>query len=999
MTPEHWQVMERLYHEARERDPSERSAFLQSACAGNQSLRAEVESLLACRDQAGGFLEAPSHELAAIADAAAQRASDETSASEAVTSGFLRHRPWWVWCCSLPLIVASATMYFLVFAAPQPAGWYLKPVKADGRAVAYRVIGVAGGTAAERAGFDVDDLISVADVERFVREQQPDLSYRFDVIRAGRRRTCTLTLGGKDWTYWRGPEGLRRLAATAASVAYLALAGILFFARPRDRAARWGALLFAQIGLYMMSAAYHPRFAPEAAYVFRTLPLPLGVLILLALSLSATIPAGVFGFCAVFPRPLPLSSHRWWPWWLILVAVVATAGIDLAFVWLPVYAGPDRPDVPRPVLAEGMALGVLFLAWALALFVRSYRRIERPSERRRLRLVGAGLAISASALIVSIVLMIPLPAIEWVQDRSFWQFTRLLLLSTAALCMAYAILRHRVFDIRVIVRLGLRYAAARGVLLSVVPAAALVLGLDVVVHRNQSVSEIAAQRGLLYLALGAAAAALHVKRKTWMDALDRRFFRERYDAYRLLGGVTDDVRRSASFDEAARHVITRIDDALHPESVSLMVRKPDDTAYRSVASASDPPPPIPAGARLVGLMRLLNKPLENSQSGTGWLQQQLPRTEVALLRRARAEWLFPVSLRQMGTEAFLLLGPKRSEEPYSREDRELLEAVTASLGLLLDRPSPDGFAECSRCGRCYDLGPIRCADDEGTLVKSPYSRTIAGRYRFDRCLGRGGMGVVYDAFDTELKRQVAVKVIRPDLTASPGAVARFRREARTAAQLSHPNVVSVYDFGVAEDDRAYLVMELLTGRTLREDLRERGRLDSARALKILRGVSAAVALAHDRGLIHRDLKPENIFLVQSEGEEGAKILDFGLVKPLNPGATDTLSGTLPGALVGTPAYMSPEQLRHETPAESWDVWALAVIAFEVLTGAYPFVFADDRRSALASLDCVPTVDPPAALPPTAREFFERAFAPDRARRPASARQLIDELEVVLQHLA
>lgn len=265
MTPEHWQVIERLYHEARERDPSERSAFLQSACAGNQSLRAEVESLLACRDRAGGFLEVPSHELPAIADAAAQRASDERSASEDVTSGFLGHRPWWVWCCSLPLIVASATMYFLVFAAPQPAGWYLKPVKADGRAIAYRVIAVAGGTAAGRAGFDVDDLISVADVERFVRGQQPDLSYRFDVIRAGRHQTCTLTLGGKDWTYWRGPEGLRRLAATAASVAYLALAGILFFARPRDRAARWGALLFAQIGLYMMSAAYHPRFAPEAA--------------------------------------------------------------------------------------------------------------------------------------------------------------------------------------------------------------------------------------------------------------------------------------------------------------------------------------------------------------------------------------------------------------------------------------------------------------------------------------------------------------------------------------------------------------------------------------------------------------------------------------------------------------------------------------------------------------------------------------------------------------
>ena len=97
--------------------------------------------------------------------------------------------------------------------------------------------------------------------------------------------------------------------------------------------------------------------------------------------------------------------------------------------------------------------------------------------------------------------------------------------------------------------------------------------------------------------------------------------------------------------------------------------------------------------------------------------------------------------------------------------------------------------------------------------------------------------------------------------------------------------------------------------------------------------------------------------------------------------------------------MSPEQLRHDKPAESWDVWALAVIAFEVLTGTYPLVFAGDRRSALASLDRMPTVDPPAALPPTAREFFARALAPDRAQRPASTRQLIDELEVVLQNLA
>jgi serine/threonine-protein kinase len=245
------------------------------------------------------------------------------------------------------------------------------------------------------------------------------------------------------------------------------------------------------------------------------------------------------------------------------------------------------------------------------------------------------------------------------------------------------------------------------------------------------------------------------------------------------------------------------------------------------------------------------------------------------------------------------------------------------------------------------------------------------------------MGVVYEAFDVELKRQVAVKVIRPELLASADALARFRREARTAARLFHPGVVTVYDFGVADDGRAYLVMELLNGRTLREELRERGRLDPRTVLDILRGVCGAVALAHENGLVHRDLKPENIFLAQSGQRQAAKILDFGLAKPLEPGATVTVAPTLPGAVIGTPAYMSPEQLRGDEPAEGWDVWALAVVAFEMLTGAHLFPLSGHPRSALAGgRNRAPSLDVP-ALAGASRVFFERAFAPDCSRRPAS----------------
>jgi hypothetical protein len=720
MTAERSQEIERLYHEARAREPSKRSAFLDRACAGDESLRGEVESLLAWREQAAGFLEAPDRDPAS--PAAGRKESATPTASTAGGPGFVRRRPWWVWCCALPSVVAAASMYFLAFTGPEAAGWKLKVVRADGRPAGYEVVGISRDTAAARAGFEVGDLMAIADIERFVREQRPAVGYRFEVVHAGRRQTRALTLGRKDGTYWRGRDGLRRLAVVLASAAHLALAGILLFTRPRDRAARWGALLFAQLGFYLAGTLTPARFAPEVAHVLRDLPLPIGVLICVARSLSATIPAGAFGFCAVFPKPLPLSNHRWWPEWLILVALFATTGIDLEFLWLPVYAGPYGPEVPRFALEEVMVLGVIFVAWALVLFASSYHRIERPNERRRLRLVVAGFAVTASTVTVHIFLM--WASVEPGQLMASWQFASVFLLSAAALCTTYAILRHRVFDIHVIVRLGLRYAAARGVLLSVVPAVALVLALDVLMHRNQPVREIAAERGLAYLALVGGALALHLKRTSWMDAIDRRFFRERYDAYRLLAGVADDVRRSGSFDEAGRHVIARIDEALHPESASLMVSKPGDPGFHSVVAIGNPPSPIPAGARLVGLARVLGKPLENAQAGTGWLQQQLPRVEVEFLRRARVEWLFPVSLRETGTQAFLLLGPKRSEEPYSREDRDLLGAVTASLGLLVERPGPAGFAECSTCGTCYDQESAHCPGDDGALVKSPYPRTI-----------------------------------------------------------------------------------------------------------------------------------------------------------------------------------------------------------------------------------------------------------------------------------
>jgi serine/threonine-protein kinase len=238
------------------------------------------------------------------------------------------------------------------------------------------------------------------------------------------------------------------------------------------------------------------------------------------------------------------------------------------------------------------------------------------------------------------------------------------------------------------------------------------------------------------------------------------------------------------------------------------------------------------------------------------------------------------------------------------------------------------------------------------------------------------MGVVYEAVDLTLDRRVAVKLIRNELVGSDTAIRRFEMEARAAAGFSHPNVITVHDFDTGDGRCAMIVMELLTGHTLRAELTGNPLPDS-RVLSIIGQVSDATDAAHARRLLHRDLKPENIFLLAGTSDR-LKILDFGIAKPLD--AAGTGMTTLDGALLGTPRYMSPEQLRGEVPATAWDVWAIGVIAYEMLTGAHPF--GGPR--------------PPAGTIPSSLDtFFKRVFASDVADRPATARDLKTQLERAL----
>jgi tRNA A-37 threonylcarbamoyl transferase component Bud32 len=448
----------------------------------------------------------------------------------------------------------------------------------------------------------------------------------------------------------------------------------------------------------------------------------------------------------------------------------------------------------------------------------------------------------------------------------------------------------------------------------------------------------------------------------------------------------------------------------------------------------------------MGLLRLLKKPLDLDPDDAGRLAQDLPDPERALLARGPIELLVPIAMQQDGQwdgqsdgqrdaqhEALIALGPRRSEEPFSQEDHDLLSAVADSLAMVLDRaPALENASqaktlqvkplvqpqtrrqarlsvkpgiqpeiqarECPTCGTCFDDDVDRCAADDTETVALMLPRRLADRYRLDRRMARGGMGTVYEAFDQALDRRVAAKVLRPELLHHTDAAKRFEREARLVASLTHPHIVTVHDFGVTQTGSGFLVMERLEGNTLRARLAKGLQFAPDDALRTLRAVSSAVEFAHQRQLVHRDLKPENIFLVRGHDAltmDAPKVLDFGLARALAPQASSSYDGlTQPGMLVGTPQYMPPEQLRGETATAAWDLWALALIAYEILTGVLPFA-GQLGTAAIAGREAAIAASLNGSLA-TARDTFARALALDSDARFPTASALIEALQQALK---
>jgi serine/threonine-protein kinase len=271
------------------------------------------------------------------------------------------------------------------------------------------------------------------------------------------------------------------------------------------------------------------------------------------------------------------------------------------------------------------------------------------------------------------------------------------------------------------------------------------------------------------------------------------------------------------------------------------------------------------------------------------------------------------------------------------------------------------------------------------LVKS--GALVSDRYRLEEPLASGGMGTVWRALHIELDSQVALKMLSPELLQTPSGEKRFRREAQAAAKLRSSHIVKVIDYGVFEG-QPFLVMELLRGTDLATRLAESKKLPPDECLAILDAVAKALQVAHDAGIIHRDLKPANIFLEQMGDDVVVKVLDFGIAKDLRSKAA---SGTTDSGMLGSPCYMSPEQVWGDDVSVRTDTWAMAVVAYELLTGVNPF-----QHDVLAKVfDRIVKAKIPSArehtpeLPEGVDVFFEQGLARDPADRFPSAKALAD----------
>jgi hypothetical protein len=727
--------------------------------------------------------------------------------------------------------------------------------------------------------------------------------------------------------------------------------------------------------------------------------------------------AGPFAFPTIalailyFPTPSPrLARYRMLHMVPFLAAAPMIAGGAMTALYLTgVDAARDAAvwDATHP--------GVFYASFAAALGinvvavgegVHRYRFNHNANERRRIRMalytgVPGILAYAVKDGVPIVARLAGSVAPEWPRPV---EIVLQLLILLPAFGLVYAVGVARVLGPRIVLRRSLQYALANRSLtvLTALPAVALIVSLAG--NPEARIRDVFTSVYMVLLALSIAAFVYRERARQW---LDERFFRQEYDARKILVSLASRVRFETDPSDLAAMVVNQIDEALHPDMLAILVSGIEEQRLTPVTVLHGSAESLAIDGGLVSMLRWSDEPLEVFIGDPRSPVRRLPAEEQEWLECTQAVLLVPVVAQDKSLVGVIVLGERRSEEAYTAEDRQLLASIAAQVGLGFDvarlrrqldsagapattyiqTPRMKPMMECPRCGLCEDPEVRLCPADGSKMTASPnVPRVLDEKYRLEQLLGRGGMGAVYRARDMRLDRLVAVKVVRAELLGDPEARRRFRREAQIVARLQHPGIVAIFDYGSLPDGGAYLVMELVRGEDLRRVLVREGSVEPERATRILSSVCSAIEAAHRQGVLHRDLKPENILLPGDDCE--AKVLDFGVAKIIDRDRRDATmadSGTVltvEGAVVGTPAYMAPEQLRGQTPDARTDVFSLGVIAYEMLTGNLPFgrgtladvILAQSRGVTQGSVD---------GLPPPLARAVRMALEPDPDRRPPS----------------
>ena len=768
-----------------------------------------------------------------------------------------------------------------------------------------------------------------------------------------------------------------------------------------------------------------------------------------ALEADAFMPYFLWSFVREFPNPAPARSGRRIQLGVRLSEAVGfvLVGLNLLLFAIRLASGPwQRLNEFAPQRGWGVFYGTVVPLTLAALCVLPWKsRFAPEAERQRTHLFLQVLLFTFGPGL-SFVLLYSLPPFRELMDSHPGlqrAIVAALLLPGLALTVTvpYTVLVRHALDVRLMARRALQYALARYTALALMAVPLSALAGYLYLHQHESLIALFSGGRVLFLLSAAliGAAGLRYRRRL-LDAIDRRFFREQYDARRILTLLVERIRSIQDSAGLANLVSREIDLALHLEGIAILVLDP-----RS-GMLSDPR----NRARKLDASSPLALTVANASDPLA-VDFEDPRSSLLKLPEKDRHWLVdsgfrlvvPIASRDGSLLGLMGLGEKKSGLPFLQEDRQLLHAIASSAAWVLeleegralpppqrswldplaledatpsDLPVPgiEYAKECPKCGALHPGFTVFCDTCSRRLDSSNVPYVLPGKFRFERRIGVGGMGIVYSGTDLALGRHVAIKTLR---RVSAEEAMLLRREARTAAAVSHPHLAPVYGMETWRGT-PMLVMELLEGGTLAHRL-ARERLAAAETVALGIAMADALAQLHAADILHRDIKPSNIGYTR---EGVPKLMDFGIARVMfelrreeelekleegeeeqEPEVVPAVAVWADGAgsqqprlrFVGTLSYLSPEALNGEPADASFDLWSLTVVLYECLLGRKVFSGTDPQILERVRSGRVPEF---AQVCPEhdgdLGEFFRQALHRSLSRRPASACDLRRRLEEV-----